>query len=101
MLPYRSFVKVSSTSQVSFREVYPFQQIRYSFLQGKKNYKEHLFVCAVKNYVQGFVEYQFLSDVICFELTSYLPFLFFACSLRLFPLDSKGQVLFFSSIDFP
>ena len=36
MLPYRSFVKVSSTSQVSSREVYPFQQIRYSFLQKKK-----------------------------------------------------------------
>ena len=45
---------------------------------------------AVKNYAQGFVEYQFLSDVIRFKQTSYLLFLSFARSLKLFPLDSKG-----------
>ena len=88
---------------MSSREVYPFRRIRYSFLKKKKKkkYIEHLFVRAVKNYAQGFVEYQFLSDVIRFKQTSYLLFLSFARSLKLFPFDSKGQVLFFSSVDFP
>ena len=66
---------------------------KYTLSAYRKKYIEHLFVRAVKNYAQGFVEYQFLSNVIRFKPTSYLPFLSFACSLKLFPLDTKGLVL--------
>ena len=100
MLPYRSFVKVSSTSQVSSREVYPFQQIRYSFLQKIKLQRTLVCVCGLKLCTRfcwiSIFEWRHLlrADVL-------FTFPFFACSLKLFPLDSKGQVLFFSSVDFP
>ena len=70
-------LRFSSTSQVSLRELYPFQRIRYSFL-GEK-------------YTQNFLVYGWnLTYATHFKQASNLLFLYFVCNSTIFQLENKG-----------
>ena len=76
-------LRFSLTSQVSLRELYSFQRIRYSFLILKTKY------------AQQFLEYGWnFTYATHFKQASYLPFLYFICNSTLFQLESKGFSFF-------
>ena len=76
-------LRFSLTSQVSLRELYSFQRIRYSFLILKTKYAQQFLV-----YGWNF------TYATHFKQASYLPFLYFVCNSTLFQLESKGFSFF-------
>lgn len=91
--PYCSFIMVFLCFPSVLQGTVPFPMNYVLILKGKIH--RTIFVHVVKNYTQA---HQFMSDVIRFTQASYLPFLYFACSSKLFPCESKG--LSFFSTDF-
>ena len=87
--PYRCFIKVFLHFPTVLQGTVPFPANKVLILKDKIH--RTLSVHTVKRYTQG---YQFMSDVIRLHQASCLPFLYFACGLKLFPRESKGLSFF-------